>query len=300
MKKILFFMMLVFTMLIFAKESTQRINDTTIASNLKSDKYNPYNKKIISHKSNKENLSILDVPNKLPNNHDDNTTPAKTTAASKASSTTGYNKKQTINTDISNNINFSKLSQAHSNYQSTYTIQKGDTLGSISRKFSVAQGEIRQLNPYFNFSTLAVGAELIMPLSQDKINMTLKKQDNAEMDEAKEKKDEYKIISEPEGRKLRVIASAYTSHVAQSDSSPFEAAWGCRLCPGMKVIAVSRDLITQYRLTNGSIVKIGGLDGYYTVRDKMNKRYTKHIDIYMGLDKQKALHWGRRSVTIYW
>ena len=111
------------------KKQRKRINDTTIASNLKSDKYNPYNTKIIPHKSNIENLSILDESNKPSRNNDGNTTPAKTTAASKVSSTTGYNKKQTINTDISNNINFSKLSQAHSNYQSTYTIQKRRYLG---------------------------------------------------------------------------------------------------------------------------------------------------------------------------
>jgi len=53
-------------------------------------------------------------------------------------------------------------------------------------------------------------------------------------------------------------------------------------------------------MRNGTKVRIGGLRGYYRVRDKMNKRYRKRIDIYMGLDRRRALRWGRRSVVIYW
>jgi 3D (Asp-Asp-Asp) domain-containing protein len=68
----------------------------------------------------------------------------------------------------------------------------------------------------------------------------------------------------------------------------------------MKAIAVSRDLIKKYGLGNGKKVRIQGLPGYYTVRDKMNKRYTKRIDIYMGTNRRKALRWGRKRVMIYW
>ena len=68
----------------------------------------------------------------------------------------------------------------------------------------------------------------------------------------------------------------------------------------MKIIAVSRDLLTRYGLRNGTRVKIGGLRGFYTVRDKMNKRFKKRIDIYMGTNRRRALRWGRRSVTISW
>jgi len=34
--------------------------------------------------------------------------------------------------------------------------------------------------------------------------------------------------------------------------------------------------------------------------DKMNKRWTKKIDIYMGLDVAAAKQWGKRQVTISW
>ena len=101
-------------------------------------------------------------------------------------------------------------------------------------------------------------------------------------------------------RMLSVTATAYTSHVGQTDSTPNIAAWGDRLRPGMKVIAVSRDLLNQYGLERGSKVKIHGQPGHYVVLDKMNKRWKKKIDIYMGKDKREAFKWGKRKVTIEW
>ncbi len=101
-------------------------------------------------------------------------------------------------------------------------------------------------------------------------------------------------------RSLRVTATAYTSHVNQTDSTPNIAAWGDRLKPGMKSIAVSRDLLKVYGLKRGQKVRIKGLKGEYRVLDKMNKRWKKKIDIYMGMDKRRAFKWGRRKVHIYW
>jgi len=101
-------------------------------------------------------------------------------------------------------------------------------------------------------------------------------------------------------RRLKVTATAYTSHVNQTDSTPNIAAWGDRLKSGMKVIAVSRDLLTVYGLKHRQKVRIKGLEGEYVVLDKMNKRWRKKIDIYMGMDKKKAFRWGRRKVEIYW
>jgi 3D (Asp-Asp-Asp) domain-containing protein len=100
--------------------------------------------------------------------------------------------------------------------------------------------------------------------------------------------------------RLKVVATAYTSHAAQTDSTPNIAAWGDRLRPGMKVIAVSRDLLKVYGLKHGSKVRIKGLSGEYLVLDKMNKRWRKRIDIYMGKNRQKAFKWGRRNVELRW
>ncbi len=102
------------------------------------------------------------------------------------------------------------------------------------------------------------------------------------------------------GKNLLVTATAYTSHVGQTDSTPNIAAWGDRLHPGMKAIAVSRDLLKVYGLKHKQKVRIKGLKGEYVVLDKMHKRWRKKIDIYMGRDKRKAFRWGRRKVEITW
>ena len=98
---------------------------------------------------------------------------------------------------------------------------------------------------------------------------------------------------------LRVTSSAYTSCIRETDSTPYLAAWNNRLKPGIKSIAVSRDLL-KMGLGNGSYVTIDGLKGKYKVLDKMNKRWKKKIDIYMGCDLKKARRWGKRKVTIRW
>lgn len=109
-----------------------------------------------------------------------------------------------------------------------------------------------------------------------------------------------KSFSREKTNKLQVTATAYTSHVNQTDSTPDIAAWGDKLRPGIKAIAVSRDLLEVYGLKHRSKVKIKGLPGEYVVLDKMNKRWRKKIDIYMGKDLSKAYRWGRRKVELQW
>lgn len=100
-------------------------------------------------------------------------------------------------------------------------------------------------------------------------------------------------------QELEVTATAYNSLAAQTSGDPTLAAWGDRLVPGMKSIAVSRDLI-ELGLGHGAEVKIDGLPGVYVVRDKMAKRWKKKIDIYMGEDVEAARAWGKRQVVIHW
>lgn len=100
--------------------------------------------------------------------------------------------------------------------------------------------------------------------------------------------------------KLEVVATAYTSHVAQTDNTPMIAAWGDRLKPSTKSIAVSRDLLTEYGLKHRSKVRIKGLSGEFLVLDKMNKRWRKKIDIYMGINRKAAFKWGKRKVVLLW
>jgi len=95
-----------------------------------------------------------------------------------------------------------------------------------------------------------------------------------------------------------VTASAYNSVFWQTDSiNPSVAAWGDTLKPGMKSIAVSRDLI-KMGLTHNTMVRIDTFSDTFYVKDKMLRRWRNRIDVYMGKDVKKAREWGKRKLII--
>lgn len=97
---------------------------------------------------------------------------------------------------------------------------------------------------------------------------------------------------------LTVTATAYNSFPEQTSyEHPEITAWGDSIKPGVKWIAVSRDLLRQ-GLRHNTLVKIDTFEGIYIVKDKMHPRWRNRIDIYMGEDKKKAKEWGRRKVQI--
>jgi 3D (Asp-Asp-Asp) domain-containing protein len=98
---------------------------------------------------------------------------------------------------------------------------------------------------------------------------------------------------------LAVLATAYNSVPEQTSGDPFKAAWGDRLRPGLRAIAVSRDLV-DLGLTRGTKVRIDGVDGEWVVLDKMAAHWKRRIDLYMGNDVAAARQWGVRRVTIRW
>lgn len=103
-----------------------------------------------------------------------------------------------------------------------------------------------------------------------------------------------------ETRSTSVTATAYTlSEYETKKGNIGLAAWGDQLEPGMKAIAVSRDLIPK-GLTHNTEVEIEGLDGTYKVLDKMNRRWKDKIDIFMGKNREKARDFGKQEVTITW
>jgi len=167
-----------------------------------------------------------------------------------------------------------------------YTVKEGDSLAKIASIYKVSVADIIKANKLNKDKHIKVGQVLKI------VKTNAKKAVNKNQIAKKAKKKKLNTI--------RVTATAYTSHPGQTDKTPFLAAWNNKLRPGMKVIAVSRDLIKKYGLTNGVKVKLKGLPGYYVVRDKMNKRFRNKIDIYMGLNKKKALKWGKRKITISW
>ncbi len=100
-----------------------------------------------------------------------------------------------------------------------------------------------------------------------------------------------------EWKTLKVIATAYNSLAYQTDDNPFITAFGDSLKPGLRYIAVSRDLL-RLGLKHNTLVEVEGLEGTYIVKDKMHYRWKNKIDIYMGTDVKSAKNWGRRKVKI--
>ena len=97
---------------------------------------------------------------------------------------------------------------------------------------------------------------------------------------------------------LEVTASAYNSVSWQTKKENSNiAAWGDTLKPGMKCIAVSRDLL-KLGLKRNTIVLIDTFPDTFYVKDKMHRRWKNRIDIYMGNDIVKAREWGIQRLNI--
>jgi 3D (Asp-Asp-Asp) domain-containing protein len=103
----------------------------------------------------------------------------------------------------------------------------------------------------------------------------------------------------PEVRSLEVTATAYNAHPSQTDGDSREGAWGHRLEPGTKAVAVSPDLVAM-GLTPGRTLRIEGLDGEWRVLDRMPDRWTRRIDLFMDTDVEAARAWGERRVRVSW
>jgi 3D (Asp-Asp-Asp) domain-containing protein len=88
--------------------------------------------------------------------------------------------------------------------------------------------------------------------------------------------------------------SAYTSEIAQCDASPCITATGFNLCQhGIE------DTIAANFLPFGTKVRIPELFGerIFTVRDRMNRRYTNKVDIWMR-DRSQAIQFGKKTGVI--
>lgn len=91
-------------------------------------------------------------------------------------------------------------------------------------------------------------------------------------------------------RVITVPVSAYTSEVAQCDSTPFTTANGTRVRDG---------IVAANFLKFGTRIRIPEYFGnqVFEVHDRMNARYSYRIDIWM-LQKSDARAWGVRNVKI--
>ncbi len=90
-----------------------------------------------------------------------------------------------------------------------------------------------------------------------------------------------------------VTVTTYSPTVEQTDSTPLITASGYKINPNnpkkQRIVAVSRDLKRKYKFGKKiRITGIGKLSGTYTVRDVMNKRYRKRVDILIGEDDKQT------------
>ncbi|MFH1617178.1 MAG: 3D domain-containing protein [Candidatus Margulisiibacteriota bacterium] len=87
-----------------------------------------------------------------------------------------------------------------------------------------------------------------------------------------------------------VMATAYNSLEAQTDSTPWITASGTRCRWGV---------VAANHLPIGTKIKIEGFgDKIFIVEDRMNKRYHRKIDIWMPSYKQ-AMQFGSRKIKYY-
>jgi len=93
---------------------------------------------------------------------------------------------------------------------------------------------------------------------------------------------------------LYTYATAYTSSVAETDSTPCITADGYNVCE-----ANEENVIATNFLPFGTVVKIPEVygDREFIVHDRMNRRYSNRIDIWMK-DRGDAIQFGKQQVKI--
>jgi 3D (Asp-Asp-Asp) domain-containing protein len=120
----------------------------------------------------------------------------------------------------------------------------------------------------------------------------------SELTSEEERIDEYVSTATPSEV---VTITTYTPSVEECDSTPLITASGFKINERNpkrhRIVAVSRDLKRKYKFgTKLRIKGAGKYDGTYTVRDVMNKRFRKRIDILVGKrDKQTKV----KKVKVY-
>ncbi len=105
------------------------------------------------------------------------------------------------------------------------------------------------------------------------------------------------VVAEPQYKVVSTSVhpvTAYTSEVAQCDTSPCITANGFNVCTHNE-----EDVIASNFLKFGTKVRIPELfgDRIFTVQDRMNTRFPNHVDVWMK-DHAQAIQFGVTSATI--
>lgn len=95
----------------------------------------------------------------------------------------------------------------------------------------------------------------------------------------------------------RVSVTCYTSRPQETDDSPHITADGSIVRRG--IIAVSRDLLHELGLSYGQRVLLDGY-GVMEVRDTMNKRWERRVDVWSSDLTAAKMHGKKDNVTLLW
>lgn len=110
-------------------------------------------------------------------------------------------------------------------------------------------------------------------------------------------------VSEPIVDNTEIVTlTTYSPNQGETDSSPNITASGFRIDvknpKRHKIIAVSRDLKRKWKFNQKvRIRKAGKYNGVYTIKDVMNKRHKKRIDILVG-PREKPIKLRNVQVTL--
>lgn len=88
--------------------------------------------------------------------------------------------------------------------------------------------------------------------------------------------------------------SAYTSEVAQTDSTPCISANGSNIC---QLYVEGTNICASNAYPMGTVLEVDGL-GTCIVADRMNARYRNRVDWYMGMDTARALRFGVQKLRV--
>ena len=156
----------------------------------------------------------------------------------------------------------------------THTVQKGDTLYSLAKKYDLTVDKLKSLN---NLSTTIIKVDQVLNVSADEATETTK--------EEQSEKEEPKVVET-----FKVTATAFTAN-CKGCSGVTSTGFNLKENPDAKIIAVDPDVIPL-----GTKVWVEGY-GEAIAADTGGAIKGNKIDVFMSSTKQ-AINWGRRTVTV--
>lgn len=116
---------------------------------------------------------------------------------------------------------------------------------------------------------------------------------------------EYNILLKKNSNPVEVVTlTIYSTNSGETDATPYLTASGFKIDPNNpgkhKIIAISRDLKQKWKFnTRVRIINAGRYNGIYTVKDLMNKRYKKRIDILVNNNRKPIKLTGIKVIKLY-